>query len=234
MFTEAQQAELTRGALHWGVSLAAAQIAQFTQFADRLEEVNRHLNLTRIPPEAIGSLHFLDSLALAAVLTPQPGQRLIDVGTGGGFPGLPLAIAFPQLDVTLLDSTRKRLVFLDDVIAALGLTNVRTLHGRAEEIARFPAHRAAYDLVTARAVAKMPELARWMLPLCRPGGLCIAYKSRDADEEIRQSEPVIRKLGGRLEQIAEVVLPETEVVRKLAMLRKPLILSTRSARRSNI
>src|SRR5581483_3184062 len=136
MFDEAQQNRLKAGAQTWGIALDAATLDRFTRFADLLEARNRMLNLTRIPPEEFGTLHFLDSLALAAVVTPRPGMRLLDVGTGAGFPGLPLALACPLLDVTLLDATRKRLAFLDEVIAALGLTNVRTLHGRAEEIAR--------------------------------------------------------------------------------------------------
>src|SRR5438477_9764510 len=135
MLTDSQRVQLQEGAAQFGIALDEATLDRFAQFAALLEEGNRNLNLTRIAAQDVVPLHFLDSLALAAVVTPRPGSRLIDVGTGAGFPGLPLALAIPELDVTLLDSTRKRLVWLESVIAALQLPHVRTLHGRAEEIA---------------------------------------------------------------------------------------------------
>ena len=137
-----------------------------------------------------------------------------------GFPAFRWPLPFPRFRVTLLDGTRKRLAFLDRVIAALEITNARTLHGRAEEIARLPAHRSHYHLVTARAVAPMETLAQWLLPLARPGGLAIAYKSREATGEIEAAAPKIRSLGGKVLQIADLTLPGTDIERKLVLLQK--------------
>jgi 16S rRNA (guanine527-N7)-methyltransferase len=211
---------LSRGAAEWGIDLDAGQVARFVRFATLLDEGNRRLNLTRIRPEDVVSLHFLDSLALAAVARPQPGMQLVDVGTGGGFPGVPLAIAFPTLKVTLLDGTRKRLIFLDAVIAELGLKQVQTLHARAEDLARNPAWRESFDFATARAVAGMPVLAGWLLPLVKPGGLAVAYKSREAAVEIEGARPEIGNLSGRIERIADLRIPDTEIERKLVLIRK--------------
>jgi 16S rRNA (guanine527-N7)-methyltransferase len=220
MFSDAQRERLQQGAVVWGLTIPPATLDQFARFAELLDEGNQRLNLTRVPPEEYDTRHFLDSLALAAVVSPEQNRTLLDVGTGAGFPGLPLALVYPHLRVTLMDGTRKRLEFLDGVIGALGLTNVTTLHGRAEEVARIPAHKQRYDLVTARAVAKMPQLVAWLLPFVRPSGRAIAYKSLETDIEITEAEPVLKRLGGITEQVAEVAVPGTEIVRKLIVMRR--------------
>ena len=211
---------LIDGAQTFGLVLEPAVISRFQRFALLLDEGNCLLNLTRIRPEDVTALHFLDSLALAAAHRPASGARLLDVGTGAGFPGAPLALAFPDMDVTLLDSTRKRLAWLDGALADLKLTNARTLHARAEELARDSKHRERYDLVTARAVAPLTKLADWLLPFVRPGGIAVAYKSQDIAAELQDAQPTLQAQGAIVEQVAEIPLPGTDIVRKLIILRK--------------
>lgn len=219
MLTDVQRETLARGAAQWGLILPEDTLDLFSRFAGLLEIGNRERNLTRIRPDDVVTLHFLDSLALAAVAPPTPGMRLLDVGTGAGFPGIPLALAYPDLQVTLLDSTRKRLDFIQQALKELQVP-AQTIHGRAEDMARDPVHRERYDLVTARAVARLETLAGWVLPFARTGGLAVAFKSRDANKEIDMSRPKLVALGARLEQVAEVTIPSTDISRKLVLMRK--------------
>lgn len=213
-------AYLLRGAAIFGISLSVEQMSQFRLFAEMLEEANRKMNLTRISSENITELHFLDSLSAASFIHPSTGMEVLDIGTGAGFPGAPLAIAFPDAKYTLADGTLKKLEFVDTVIAALGLKNAHTLHCRAEEMGRKAEYRNHYDLVTARAVAPMPRLAAWLLPLIKPAGAAIAYKGRGLDEEMAAAAKAISALSGRIERIINLCLPETEIERKLVILRK--------------
>ena len=214
-----EREQLAKGAANWGIALGETALERFARFADALEETNRTLNLTRVPPGEYVTRHFLDSLALAAVWKPNPGDSLIDVGTGAGFPGVPLAFAFPELSVTLLDGTGKRLRFLDTILAELGVTNAGTLHGRAEEIAKLPAYRSRYSIATARAVAPMEKLAGWLIPFVKTDGLAIAYKSADATEEINAARSLIAKLGAAL-RTETIALPETDIARVFVLLRR--------------
>lgn len=200
--------------------LSDRQLAQFARYAEMLEEWNRVLNLTRVPPDEIVPLHFLDSLTVAKAVDLIRPLRLIDVGTGAGFPGLALKIAFPSLDVTLLDSTRKRLSFLDAVIADLGLTGVRTAHGRAEAAGRNPAYRERFDIATARAVSRLNALAEFLVPLVRLGGHIVAMKSAAVDEEVAESANAVKILGGSAPRSVAVTLPETDIERKLVIIDK--------------
>ena len=179
------------------------------------------MNLTSITdPADIDIKHYLDSLSLVTVVPAFDGLRLIDVGAGAGFPGLALAIVFPGLKVTLLDSTGKKLRFIDHVAVELGLKNVRTLHARAEDAGRDRRHRASYDIVTARAVARMPTLMEYTLPLAKPEGQVIAMAGSTAYEDVNGAAKAIDVLGGELFTIVEINLPTIEKPRFLVVIDK--------------
>ena len=157
------------------------------------------------------------SLALAAPITP--GLKLLDVGTGAGFPGAVLAIAFPEITVTLLDSTLKRLRIVESLLTEIGITNASIVHARAGDGASAALHNS-FDLVTARAVAAADKLAGWLLPFAFPGGLVAMYKALDSLDEITEAEPAMKRLGGKLVCCERVSLPGTEIVRIIALIEK--------------
>lgn len=212
--------KLVRGAEQLGVVLSATQQDQFARYAELLQEWNERLNLTRIPPDEYLPLHFLDSLTVCQAVNLTGPASVVDVGTGAGFPGIPLKIAFPQLTVVLLDSTRKRLGFVEAVISELGLDGASTLHARVEEAGRLSEHHERYDIAVARAVAKMEVLAEWMLPAVRVGGTVIALKSRTVAQEFAAASAAIRSLGGGQARVVDVTIPETDVRRKLIAIPK--------------
>ncbi len=192
----------------FGISISPEQVARFEQYTHELAQWNQHTNLTAIVnPAQVQVRHFLDSLSLIQVITFEPHMRLIDVGTGAGFPGTPLAIVYPQLQVTLLEATGKKVNFLDHVINILGLDNMTAVKARAEEAGHMPEHRAQYDVVVARAVARMPALAEYLLPLAKNGGRCIAMKGATAEQEAREAQKALKILGGRVFSIDAVQLP---------------------------
>ncbi len=180
--------------------LEQGQISAFLRYADLLVRKNEVMNLTAITDfHEIVHKHFIDSCALpSSSRFPESGTacRLIDVGSGAGFPGIPLKILYPQWEVTLLDSLNKRVMFLQEIISALGLTGIRAIHARAEDGARREELREGFDIAVARAVAALPVLSEYCLPFVRVGGRFLAYKSGDVREEAKAAEAGIRILGG--------------------------------------
>jgi 16S rRNA (guanine527-N7)-methyltransferase len=201
---------LEETAAAWGLPLSSAQLGQFAIYADELRRWNERTNLTSIiDDQGIAARHFLDSLRCALSWGEPPGS-LVDVGAGAGFPGLPLKILRPELQLTLIESIAKKAAFLEHIVERLGLDHVQILAVRAEAAGRDPAHRERYDLATARAVAELRVLAEYCLPLCRVGGRFLAPKGAQIEGEAQAAQTAIEQLGGRLLAIEPVQLPGLE------------------------
>lgn len=213
--------KLVTGAARLGITLGERELTQFETFYRELVDWNQRMNLTSITGyEAAQVNHFLDALTVALVWKPGATARVMDVGAGAGVPGIPLKIVFPQLELTLLEATAKKTVFLKHVVRTLGLESVEVVAGRAEEAARLPQHRDKYDLVLARGLAKLATLAELTLPFCRKGGLVIAHKRGDMEQEVAQAQTAISVLGGKLRELHPVDLPEFPDNRVLVVIDK--------------
>ena len=197
------------------------ELEQFDSFAKLLVETNKKFNLTALTDDKDAALlHFYDSLSVRQALPCHDGLTLIDVGCGAGFPSMPLAITMPDCQFTMMDSTAKKLTFISESAAALGLSNVKTLVGRAEEFSTKNEYRESFDVGLARGVARLNILAELVLPFVKVGGSFVAMKGRGALEEVEEAKNGIAVLGGKLETVIPVAIPETDRVHNLVVIKK--------------
>jgi 16S rRNA (guanine527-N7)-methyltransferase len=208
------------GAAELGVSITEYAAATLEQYLDILEATNRSFNLTRIPREDYITLHILDSLATLTSISRHPGMKILDIGTGAGFPGVPLAAAIPEAQVTLLDSTLKKVRFAAETAKQCGIKNCEGLHNRAEVLAKDKQHRGRYDVVVSRAVASFDTLIQLMAPFVAPDGCIIALKGARAHEELNGTTEILKRLRCSDPIIKAVSLPGTDVERYLVILKR--------------
>ena len=205
----------------WEIPFSSEQQEQFVTYYKMLVEKNKVMNLTAITEfDEVLDKHFLDSIALARYVDLTTSISLIDLGTGAGFPGMPLKIMFPNLKVTLADSLNKRIVFLDEVIGELGLTDIQTVHARAEDLAHNSDYRERYDYCVSRAVANLSSLSEYCLPFVRIGGTFISYKSGEIEEELAAAKKAIFLLGGQFDQVIPFQLEGTDLGRSFVLIKK--------------
>lgn len=209
--------------IKFGIELNKRQICQFLNYFELLIHWNSFMNLTAITEfDEVITKHFLDSVSLIKAVPDLSlrSEKIIDVGTGAGFPGIPLKITFPDLKITLLDSLNKRVQFLNEVIKVLELSDITAIHGRAEDYAKPEKLRESFDICVSRAVANLSTLSEYCLPFVKNGGYFISYKSEKITEEFNNAKEAIRVLGGKYENQIEFILPDSDIYRNLFIIRK--------------
>lgn len=203
------------------IKISESQLGQFLKFYEMLIQKNRVMNLTTITEfQEVVEKHFLDSLSISLKVDLNQNFKIIDLGTGAGFPGIPLKIAFPELDIVLMDSLNKRIIFLQEVISELELRKITAVHGRAEEMARKPEYREQFDYCVSRAVAHLSSLSEYCIPFVKQGGMFISYKAGEIDEEVTEAEKAVHLLGGNIFKIDKFSLPGTDLSRSLIFIKK--------------
>jgi 16S rRNA (guanine527-N7)-methyltransferase len=212
--------EFENGLLSLNIELTDLQKQQFMDYYELLVEWNKVMNLTSITElKEVIQKHFIDSLSIIKVYKLSK-EKVLDIGTGAGFPGIPLKIVYPEIDIVLLDSLQKRLNFLEVVINNLKLTKIKTLHGRAEDYGKNSDYREQFDVCVSRAVAKLASLSEYCLPYVKKDGFFISYKSGKVEEELIQSTRAFKILGAELKEVKEFRLPDTDIDRSLVVLHK--------------
>lgn len=220
------QEQMNRELNYLNIQLTEQQIQQFYQYYQMLIERNKVMNLTSITEEKqVITKHFVDSLSIVLALPKlldgnEKEISLIDVGTGAGFPGIPIQIAFPQCRVVLLDSLNKRIKFLQEVCEELGLNQIQAVHGRAEDFGRNPKFRERFSVCVSRAVAHLSVLSEYCLPFVQIGGRFISYKSGEVEMEVQEAEQAVKILGGKVEKIHSFTLSETDIKRSFVIIQK--------------
>lgn len=205
----------------WNISLQQEQIDQFIKYYEMLVEWNQVMNLTAITEyEEVLKKHFIDSLSLIKVAELESEYKILDLGTGAGFPGIPLKIAFPSLKIVLLDSLNKRVKFLNAVIEELNLKNIEAIHGRAEDFGKKEEYREQFDYCVSRAVANLAVLSEYCMPYVKVGGKFVPYKSGAIEEELNSSKKAIQILGGKIKKVETFLLPDSDIERSLICIEK--------------
>lgn len=205
----------------YNIELTAKQEEQFNKYYELLIDWNEKINLTAITEyDEVLKKHFEDSISICEHINMNDVESVIDVGTGAGFPGIPIKIMFPHIKLTLLDSLNKRINFLNIVIEELGLTDVTTVHGRAEDLAKKPEFRESFDLCVSRAVANLSTLSELCIPFVKLNGRFVSYKAEKADMELKDATNAIKLLGGTDVDVKDVILPDTDYQRKMIIISK--------------
>lgn len=212
---------LLKGIEDLDLKLTEKDKSRFSNYKELLKEWNEKINITTITEDnEIDIKHFLDSLTCLSLDLFEGEKTVIDIGTGGGFPGIPLKIMKENLDITLLDSLNKRIIFLDEVIKELGLKDIKAIHGRAEELSRQAEYREKFSIAISRAVASLDTLSEYCLPFVKVGGHFIAMKGPDIEEELETSKNAIKLLGGNVVETKIITLPESDIVHSLIVIEK--------------